>query len=294
MRCSVASKAFLLGVGCQKGGTTWMHDYLSGLPDCAFGDHKEYHVFDYTRAPVAAPIAVEARRRLANWRALLAAGGSSRATHGLEDRIAKAEQLEALRADPQAYADHFDQLWARDDRTRLVGDITPSYALLCAEDFRFIRDLLAARGFAVRVVFLMRDPIDRIYSQARMIAEHGHRRGLTKSAAEVFAEIFREPKAVLRSRYEHTLAALDASFDPADVFLAFHEEFFSEDEIRRLTGFLGVGHAAPNFGRTFSNPSAEPLPEALLSEARMLVADTYAYCADRFGEARLRRLWRHF
>ena len=39
-------KQFILGVGCQKGGTTWIYDQLSKLEQVDFGFKKEYHVFD--------------------------------------------------------------------------------------------------------------------------------------------------------------------------------------------------------------------------------------------------------
>ena len=40
------TKTFLLGVGCQKGGTTWLYDYLATSPQFKHGHRKEYHVFD--------------------------------------------------------------------------------------------------------------------------------------------------------------------------------------------------------------------------------------------------------
>ena len=37
---------FLLGVGAQKAGTSWLHDQLDRRKDADFGFLKEYHVFD--------------------------------------------------------------------------------------------------------------------------------------------------------------------------------------------------------------------------------------------------------
>ena len=42
---------FLLGVGCQKGGTAWLHRYLEGSPQCDPGFRKEYHVWDALDLP---------------------------------------------------------------------------------------------------------------------------------------------------------------------------------------------------------------------------------------------------
>ena len=37
---------FLLGTGCQKGGTAWLHDYLGSSTETDLGFMKEYHVWD--------------------------------------------------------------------------------------------------------------------------------------------------------------------------------------------------------------------------------------------------------
>ena len=39
-------KDFILGVGCQKGATTWLRRQLNKHETCDFGFRKEYHVFD--------------------------------------------------------------------------------------------------------------------------------------------------------------------------------------------------------------------------------------------------------
>ena len=44
-------KTFLLGVGCQKGGTSWLHNYLSKHPNTNMGFTKEYHIFDALYMP---------------------------------------------------------------------------------------------------------------------------------------------------------------------------------------------------------------------------------------------------
>ena len=39
-------KIFILGVGAQKAGTTWLHRQLIKNSKFNFGHRKEYHVFD--------------------------------------------------------------------------------------------------------------------------------------------------------------------------------------------------------------------------------------------------------
>ena len=44
-------KNFILGVGCQKGGTTWLHQQLNKSKNTDMGFLKEYHVFDALYVP---------------------------------------------------------------------------------------------------------------------------------------------------------------------------------------------------------------------------------------------------
>ena len=39
-------KDFILGVGCQKGATSWLRENLNKHKTCNFGFKKEYHLFD--------------------------------------------------------------------------------------------------------------------------------------------------------------------------------------------------------------------------------------------------------
>lgn len=44
-------KTFLLGMGAQKSGTTWLHRILTARQDANFGFTKEYHVLDAVYVP---------------------------------------------------------------------------------------------------------------------------------------------------------------------------------------------------------------------------------------------------
>lgn len=43
-RCS--SETFIIGIGAQRSGTTWISRYLDKHPEVAFSPIKELHVFD--------------------------------------------------------------------------------------------------------------------------------------------------------------------------------------------------------------------------------------------------------
>ena len=166
-----ARRTFLLGLGCEKGGTTWLYDYLERHPQVASGFSKEYHVLN---AHFLASGRALQERRIARVRRLIAGlrrvPGQRRAQRleGLAAMLAQRERQRALAADLGAYVDYFAGLADAAPDTRLVCDITPLYACLDAAALAEVRARLEAAGFEVRVIFIMRDPIERAFSSYRM------------------------------------------------------------------------------------------------------------------------------
>ena len=146
-------KTFLLGVGCQKGGTSWLHNYLSKHPNTNMGFAKEYHIFDALTIP-----ACERHR-----------DEKSRYSFVFKDmkyklwprRLLGVKLRREFYSDTGKYFDYFDRIAEPSDGVTLTGDITPSYAGLSPEVYKEIKDGAEARGFRVKVIFLMRDPVER-------------------------------------------------------------------------------------------------------------------------------------
>ena len=137
------AKIFLLGLGCHKGGSTWLHRHLASLPECNFGVTKEYHTFDTRYLDLfrhfheddlrRLPRLFERRRKRWFWQ------------RGRYDRlIEKLAHKVVFHNDPALYAAYFDGLWSRDTTASVVGDVTPGYAALRAEHFKEIKRLLEA------------------------------------------------------------------------------------------------------------------------------------------------------
>lgn len=281
------TKTFLLGVGCQKGGTTWLHDHLRGSSQVDLGMAKEYHVFDALDLDFAAPYAKKARAR------------ARRALNGKGDPGKAAEALRRLefQLDPESYFDYFQFLLARDPGVRLTADITPSYAGLSAERFGFIREGFLRRGLRVRVIFLMRDPVERIWSAVRMNYREQRLKNpdaqvLGKSEEASLLEAYKRSPQAVRTRYDRTMAQLEKVFAPEELHYEFYERLFTEEAVRRIEGFLGIDAAPPDFGRrSNASPKSGGLSEAAMREVAQAYAPVYADAAARFGQETMTALW---
>jgi len=117
-------KTFLLGVGAQKSGTTWLYDYLKAHSACAVPRHKELHVFDAAFRP-------NLFRTFADDRVKELLDQLDRAEP--EDRLhltpTMRETMSIARAqlDPSSYAQIFAHI---PTDAHLTCDITPEYAAL--------------------------------------------------------------------------------------------------------------------------------------------------------------------
>jgi hypothetical protein len=281
------AKSFLLGVGCQKGGTTWLHDYLGTSGQVDLGFAKEYHVFDALDLDFA-----EAYRKKVRAKARKAVNGK-----GNPARQAKALRSLQFQLDPESYFDYFQLLLLRRPAVRLSADITPSYAGLGAERFAFIRQGFAARGVPVRVIFLMRDPVERIWSSVRMnYREHTARRpnsALLRTPQEtVLLRSHKNPPHAVRTRYDLTIAALEQVFTPDEIHYEFYERLFSDAAVARICDFLGIAPVPADFGRRLNaSPKSAELPEAAARTVARSYRAVYEALGARFGAETLAGLW---
>ncbi len=272
---------FLLGVGAQKAGTSFLFDALRRSPGIRLPHRKEMHVFDSHFIPELCRDHVEIRRRLCE-EVDRTTPGRGREARDLARRMRHALMLYDL----DEYVSYFRELA---EKTGCTGEITPGYSMLETRHLHEIRELLEPH-FELRVIFLMRDPIDRIYSALRM---HDKIAGVKKAPAhERFRAEYHSEGQRRRSMYEKILPRLEKVFGKELVFVEFYENLFLHDTFQRLEGFLGIAIPGPDMGKKVNaSPKREELLPEAVSEARAYYAATYDFCRSRFPEYDLEGLW---
>lgn len=278
---------FLLGVGAQKAGTTWLYDYLARSDACATGFAKEMTIFDVLDVPEH------------TWKAdhtfETATKQLGRLSRG-EPADGRMLHRTAMMADTSIYFDYFYSLLQKSGTT-LTLDITPNYALLQADRFRQIRDEFASRGVQTKVVFLMRDPVDRIWSQIRMHLRSRNRREPDnphrRSEPDLVLMRHLRPPVELRTRYELTLENLDAAFPGESVHLELYERLFTEPATTDICTFLAIDHHTPDFKHKVNvSPRQVPqLPDDVVSVVAREYRRTYEVVAERMGMDDMSTWW---
>jgi hypothetical protein len=239
-----ADPTVLICVGATKSGTSWLYRHLRAHPECHFRSIKELHYFDMNRpqhfvaaeARIAAQVGfAEAELRAAPEGARFAAARKLADLRDWRAVLAKGElDLDAYRSFLQGGA----------DGARVVGDVTPAYAMLPVNRLK----RLARVAPDVRVLFLMRDPVARTWSHIRMVAARTGAAFETTARAllarMVAGDLSGEGQGIHdRGDYRGIIPRLKAAFAPAALHLDFCEAMLAEGGLAPLWSFLGIGPA---------------------------------------------------
>jgi hypothetical protein len=249
-------KIFVLGVGAQKSGTTWLHHYLSSLDMVNMGEVKEYHIWD--------------------------------ALHIKECRsflVDKTNFRYKLQTREGAYESYFESLIQ--GGVTHTGDITPAYSGLDKYSFRLIRAKMERLGFTVKVVFLMRDPFERCWSAVRMV-----RRFKATNSIEIndLRNYYKSSDCDFRTDYKKTILSLGAAFDRENIWYGIYEELFFHEKLKQLSNFCEVP-CNPNLiqKRFNASPKTDDSALALKDEIVKHYKHVYDFCYEEFPQTKI--LW---
>jgi hypothetical protein len=275
MNAVAPKRTFVLGVGAQKAGTTWLHQYLNSFEEVHMGAAKEYHIWNALNHDLCFNQRLTFKKIFRTKPNIPVLPYPSREL---------AIRLMMQRFDGY-YESYFSSL-AR-GRVRITGDITPCYAGLDQQTLETIKARMEGKGFRVKVVFLMRDPVERCWSSVRH-----HRRVLIRSGGcakmesdeDHLRRTYKTEQMQFRTRYQDTIANLEAVFTSEDVWIGLYETMFSEPEVQRLSKFLDV---PTNLEFTKKKVNVSPKGKSALNGGTAAViqdfySDVYEYCNERF------------
>lgn len=262
-----------LGIGAQRGGTTWLHANLSRHPGIWLPPAKEMHYFDQANGIEADRWAPLRRAYLSGLTAVRTARAPSARPGRAERELLRwaAHYADSAKVDDDWYAG----LFAAAPRRALLGDITPAYALLDATGVAHVARLVPR----ARIIFMLRHPAERMLSGAWHELMFARAEGPPPSL-DAFLEELRSVRCRSRSAYHRTLSEWGRSF-PAEQFkILFHDDVVHRphDVLREVCAHLRVDHdrrwfpdaAAPvNVGRG--------LPEAYRREGWRIAVEA---CRD--------------
>ena len=194
-------------IGAQRAGTTWLHRVLRQHPSLWLAPVKELHYFDKLDIDPHLPRSEgKAAARLAPAVVARSVGGSFLAR--------QAATMRGMRAS-----------FTRPRRKGLIaGEITPAYAILGEDVFRRIKSM----NGEVKLIFIMRDPLDRSWSAVNNALRKGQFDGaftVDKAVARA-----RSSGTDARSTYTETIQTLEAVFPPSQLHYCFFDDLRDRPE----------------------------------------------------------------
>lgn len=292
-------KTFVLGFGAAKCGTTWMWNYFDKNNLVEFGGVKEHaFLYDYQTEYLDPITDFSSRKPLYDYQ---------RSTKDLNARIEHNRVVRNRKFDYFKIGDSFIANEYRDNPTfdtyerffkelslkyRIVGDFSVQYALL---DPIIINEFKSRFSdlFNIKVIFQMRDPIERIYSfskQQRSLStgqQHGSGKrdegeDINYSPKELALRNIRELRNYFP--YKWTIQNLDRCFDQKDILYLYYEDMFNEKTIKQVTDFIGAPYIKPDFGYIRPNPvKYEDLAHREIEEIYPHIQYEYDFALERFG-----------
>ena len=206
-------KVFIVGIGAQKAATTWLHQYLSSQPRIFMSPLKELHFFDAIWCPHMA-IGQGFHERFIEKLKALTQNISADSKYIDEMTMANihllVDRLDMIAGGQSAYANFFVKRVAPEQTH--FGEITPSYATLPLEGLQQIH----AMHPKIKIIFLMRDPVDRFFSAARMY----HRKSPQLEGG--IRALLSDQGMIARTRYDNKIKRLRKVFSADQVFFGFY------------------------------------------------------------------------
>ena len=205
-----------LCIGAHKSGTTWLYENLKRHPAVWLPPIKELHYFD------GMPGLPRVAQRLNEALQEVVATG----------RVADPAKLDLMRkyvlVQPKDFA------WYRSlfepAGERLTGDMTPAYATLSGQVVSRVREFLPD----CRIIFIMRNPIERAWSHFRSNAEKA-KLDVGRATLDTIRRHIDSPSSQIRTAYTRTIETWEQGFPRDRILYLFYDDLLADGD-----AFLGA------------------------------------------------------
>ncbi|MFQ1700541.1 sulfotransferase [Loktanella agnita] len=278
----------LFCVGATKAGTSWLYRYLHDHPDCALPAVKEAHYWDTFDPEVRERQVSAFRIRLRELRILredATAAGRGWQVQNVKRRMRDMKRLiAAVDGHRTGDAAYHDWLTARGEDVRLFADITPNYATVPDE----MLTRMLALSPRVKVLFLIRDPLDRLWSHIRMQARRQRQSHevYEKKANNILYRMLnrgQETHILERGDYPKIIRRLRRVVPDDRLRIQFTEDMMRQDGLSPLCEFLDIEPVTSAVQDPVHEGPAVVMLDKLRPRALGLLNEQYDWVARNVG-----------
>ena len=221
-----------LGIGAQRTGTTWLWENLRRHPEIWMPERKEIHYFERS---TMYPFYRQRPEALARKRKLLA--------RRVLDDVRRGDWREIIRDlgflvglnDDRWYASLF-----ADAGGKVAGEITPAYSTLPSKQIEHIHTIMPQ----ARIVFIVRDPVDRAWSAVKFGVRWrmGRPLDLETFSLDDLRRIVETERFQVQGDYVRTITRWREHFPAEQFFVGFFDDIVHRPAwfLSRVFAFLEV------------------------------------------------------
>mgnify|MGYP001964751841 FL=1 len=200
----------------------------------------------------------------------------------IDDTKALIMALSAERSDDSAYLGY---LQAGRTYETVVLDVTPADALLEPAEIFPISKL----PIRVKLQYLMRDPLERLWSHVRMVAKRSMKEGQDFLAAcqDILKRVVynhEEAHIVTRGDYKSNITRFTSVFDSSQFQIGFSENLQDGPEFDAMCAYWGIKATSSRQIKPAHVGLAAPFPEVLRRDSLKFLKTQYDFVADNFVE----------
>lgn len=273
-------------IGAPKAGTTWLYRQLSLHPEVWTPPVKELHYFD-RRFPIG---------RVAKKKGVKNGAFGLYKSYGRKlivnvfarafSRVAVRDIIWANRYFSGQFSDEWYVSLFKPAHNKVSGEFTTDYCALSGEAVDHLYKLFPQ----LRIIFLLRNPIERSWSHARMLLPELLGKPLENITEDEFIDYLCHPAAKRKSEYIRTLEIWEERYPKGQLFTGFYDDVAKNPEslIRGVFEFIGVKadvpsvlggiHKKVNVGKGQSN-----MPANIYNKLANEYMDELVALSQRFG-----------
>ncbi len=273
-----------LGIGAQKAGTTWLGRNLQLHPEIWMPKIKELHYFNErindSKNPISRLYGKMTGKGTVNqrWRRQVKNRLRQHWGHHFGE-----EFLWDLRYYAGAPSDGWYASLFEPGRGKVMGEITPAYSTLGRDAIARVHALLPE----AKLIFMMRNPIERAYSQLMMRLDQAGKRDIGPARLARLHRDFEREGYRARTDYLRTLENWGAFYPEEQIFVGFLEDihFYPGELLGSVYRFLGVDASFMPRGigeRVHARSAGRMLAESAVYLAK-LYREELSCLNERFG-----------
>lgn len=289
-------KKFILGLGAQRAGSTFLFQTLTKSKDSARPLLKEMHIWDALEMEICKKWRIYNPEFLTfPNKALL----KKLIKNDEIDNINRALLVKGTRMEfqnnPDRYFDYFNFLLNSQNK-EITFDITPEYIGLKDQTLKMIDDRFRKINIDCKFILIIRDPVDRCWSAVKSRRKKSGLNALDQikyhqliesvdtetNINESMLKYVKSDDAKFRTNYKKIIEILKKNFDSKKYLVLFYDDILNGTFIQKLRQFLQIDIDNSYIKQKINPSTSEKLDENLIREIAPMFQDIYEYCASEY------------